>query len=327
MARDSIRRRSARLAALAGYLTVSVAVGNSPGATKLVFHLDSYHQGYEWSDGIDEAIRATLAGHATLKTFYMDTKRQGTPTQVQKAAEAALAAIRTAQPDIIIASDDPAVKYVIVPYFKNGPTPVVFCGVNWSAEPYGLPTPQVTGMIEVSPILEALDLVRKRYPSTHRLGILTEHTLTEDTERAWLEPKYRSLGFDVTYAMVADFATWKQEFRRLSDQADVVFLPTNGAIQGWNDAEAQAFVEQNIRKPVVTVIDFMMPYAVFALTKIAQEQGQWAAETALAILSGKRPGDITVVRNRRRQAWFNPVLAEKIGFEPGPELADAKTPR
>jgi ABC-type uncharacterized transport system substrate-binding protein len=292
-----------------------------------VFHLDSYHQGYAWSDGIGEALRVTLADHATLATFYMDTKRRATPAQVQRAAEAALAAIRRARPDVVIASDDAAVKHVVVPHLKDGPTPVVFCGVNWSADPYGLPTPYVTGMIEVSPILEALDLVRKRYPSARRLGILTERSLTEDTERAWLEPKYRAAGFDPTYAMVPDFAAWKMEFLRLNDQTDVLFLPTNGAIQGWNDAEARALEEQSIRKPVVTVIDFMMPYAVFGLTKIAHEQGQWAAEAALAILSGKRPGDIAVVRNRRRQAWFNPVLAKKIGFEPGPELAGAKVPQ
>jgi hypothetical protein len=34
-----------------------------------------------------------------------------------------------------------------------------------------------------------------------------------------------------------------------------------------------------------------------------------------------------VARNRRRQAWLNPVLAKKIGFDPGQELSGAKTPQ
>ncbi len=319
--------RGLLVAALSTCLAGGAVAEERAAPTGVVFHLDSYHQGYAWSDDIDEALRTTLAGRATLTTFYMDTKHQGSPSQIQKAADAARAAIAESRPDVIIASDDAAVKHVVVPHFKDGPIPVVFCGVNWSAEHYGLPTPYVTGMVEVSPILEALDIVRKRYPSTRRLAILTERSLTEDTEREWLEPKYRSFGFEVTYAMVSDFTSWKAAFRRFNQEADVIFLPTNGAIQGWDDAEARAFVEENIRKPVVTVIDFMMPYAVFGLTKIAQEHGQWAAEAALAILSGKRPGEIAVVRNRRRLAWFNPVLAGKIGFQPGQELAGARTPR
>jgi len=319
--------RGILVAALSGCLASGLAAQDRKEPGKVVFHLNSYHQGYEWSDGITEAIHATLAGHATVRTFYMDTKRQGEPGQVQKAVEAARAAIEAARPDVIIASDDPAVKHVIVPYFKDGPIPVVFCGVNWSAEPYGLPTPHVTGMVEVPPILEALDIVRKRYASTRRLGILTEQGLTEDAERAWLEPKYRDLGFVVTYAMVSDFAAWKKEFRRLNQTTDVVFLPTNGGIRGWDDAEARAFVEQNIAKPVVTAVDFMVPYAVFGLAKIAEEQGQWAAQASLAILAGRSPGDIAVARNRRRQAWLNPVLAKKIGFDPGQELSGAKTPQ
>jgi len=318
--------RALLVAVLPACLAVGVGAEDRSAPTRVVFHLDSYHQGYAWSDDLDEALRATLAGRATLSTFYMDTKRKGSPSQVQKAADAARAAILESRPDVIIASDDAAVKYVVVPHFKNGPIPVVFCGVNWSAEPYGLPTPYVTGMIEVSPILEALDIVRKRYPTTRRLGILTERSLTEDAEREWLEPRYRRFGFEVTYAMVPDFTSWKAAFRRLNEEADVIFLPTNGAIQGWDDAEARTFVEANIRKPLVTVVDFMVPYAVFALTKTAQEHGQWAAEAALAILSGRPPGDIAVVRNRRRRAWFNPVLAEKIGFQRGQELAGARTP-
>jgi ABC-type uncharacterized transport system substrate-binding protein len=318
--------RAFLVAILSCALGATVAAQNDPEATKkVVFHLDSYHEGYEWADGVAEGIRATLAGRATLSTFHMDVKHRGSPSQIAEVSEEARDAIRAAQPDVIIASDDAAVKYVVVPHYKDGPIPVVFCGVNWSADPYGLPTPHVTGMVEVSPILEALDIVRRRYPGTRRLGILTERTLTEDAERAWLEPKYRDFGFEVSYAMVSDFASWKREFQRLNSQSDVVFMPTNGAIDGWDDAEARTFVERNIRKPVVTVVDFMMPFAVFGLTKIAREHGEWAARAALDILSGKRPGDIPVVRNRRRQAWFNPTLAAKIGFEPGREFVGART--
>jgi ABC-type uncharacterized transport system substrate-binding protein len=64
----------------------------------------------------------------------------------------------------------------------------------------------------------------------------------------------------------------------------------------------------------------MMPYAVFGLTKVAKEQGLWVAATAKKILSGSKPGDFPVTRNKESTYWINSALAEKIGFEPDNEL-------
>ena len=55
----------------------------------------------------------------------------------------------------------------------NGKTSVVFCGVNWSAQQYGLPTSNVTGIIEVLPMKENLQQIKIstgfNFPSTGRL--------------------------------------------------------------------------------------------------------------------------------------------------------------
>lgn len=141
----------------------------------------------------------------------------------------------------IVRSEEPEKKRVfhLDSYFKgygisDGPIPVVFCGVNWSAEPYGLPTAHVTGMVEVVPVLEAIDLVRKYFPNLRRLGVLSEDSLSEHNNKALLEPKYRALGLEVTYVMAADFTTWKEEFERLQGTVDVLYLPTNGAVKDWN---------------------------------------------------------------------------------------------
>jgi ABC-type uncharacterized transport system substrate-binding protein len=72
--------------------------------------------------------------------------------------------------------------------------------------------------------------------------------------------------------------------------------------------------------PVFTCDDFMMVYAVFGLTKIAKEQGEWAARTALQILDGQSPAQIPVTRNTQTAAWINPLLAESAGFHPGVDL-------
>ncbi len=63
-----------------------------------------------------------------------------------------------------------------------------------------------------------------------------------------------------------------------------------------------------------------MAYPVFALTKVARDQGEWAAANALQILRGKTPARIPVARNTQTEAWLNPALAQQTVFHAAPEF-------
>lgn len=75
-----------------------------------------------------------------------------------------------------------------------------------------------------------------------------------------------------------------------------------------------------LKVPLVTCEDFMMPYVVFGMTKVAKEQGIWAAMTAKKILTESRPSDFPVTRNQMSTIWLNTRLAGKIDFEPDTAL-------
>jgi ABC-type uncharacterized transport system substrate-binding protein len=288
--------------------------------SKKIFYINSYHQGYGSSDDVLEGIKEVSDGKAELNIFFMDTKRNSDPDFIKRKTDEALADIDAFNPDVIIASDDNAVKYIIEPYFKNRGIPVVFCGVNWSADQYGLPTNTVTGMLEVLPIKETVEVVRARFPDTMKLTVLSENTTSEQKNKEVMQPLFDDLGLQVTYTLVDTFAEWKVGFLDANDNSDLVYIPTNGAVKNWDEIQAKAFVEKNITKPVITCDDFMMPYAVFGLTKVAKEQGIWAAETALKILSGVNPSDIPITKNSQTQAWLNEHLAAKINFQLPEEL-------
>jgi ABC-type uncharacterized transport system substrate-binding protein len=305
-------------------LTTALSVGLSGCRTEVpakVFYLNSYHVGYGSSDDVMAGIVDMLSGdRVQLTTFFLDTKRH--PELAADKATQALKAIEQVQPDILIASDDDAVKYVVAEHFKEGPIPCVFCGVNWTCDRYGLPTPSVTGMLEVLPVQETIEVLRQYYPNVRRLTVLSENTNSEQKNREALLPVFAALGLSTEYVVVHTYGEWKEQFLKANAQSDIIFLPTNGAIQGWDEADARAFVREQIRVPVFTCDDFMMAYAVFGLTKVAREQGEWAAQMALEILGGKSPAQIPVTRNRQTAAYLNGALARKIGFEPEPELWD-----
>ena len=106
----------------------------------------SYHQGYEWSDGIADGIKmVTHETNAELQIFHMDTKRNNDETYIKQAALLAKSTIERLKPDVVIASDDNASKYLIMPYYKNADIPFVFCGINWDEKSYGYPYKKATG--------------------------------------------------------------------------------------------------------------------------------------------------------------------------------------
>jgi len=286
-----------------------------------VFYINSYHVRYGSSDDVMAGIEDRLPrSRVHLMTFFMDSKRH--PELVESRAAEALRTIERVRPAVIIASDDNAVKFVVAPSFRDGPIPCVFCGVNWTCEQYGLPTRNVTGMLEVLPVRETIETLREYYPDSKRLIVLSENTISEQTNKKVLVPIFADLGLATDYVLVNTYEQWKGQFRRANAEADMIFLPANGGIKGWDEADARAFVAEQIRVPVFACDDFMMLYAVFGLTKVAREQGEWAARAALDILDGKPPAQIPVTRNTRTEAWINPALAEKIDFRPARELTN-----
>jgi ABC-type uncharacterized transport system substrate-binding protein len=302
---------------LAGVLILSVFVAppSSHAASKRVFYVNSYHEGYPPSDEAMGAIREILksAGIET-RVDFLDAKRSPDEGGLAERGLRIAAEIEAFRPNLVIVSDDDAVKYVVVPRFRAGPLPVVFCGVNWSADQYRLDPSRATGMLEVVPVEEAIRELRAAFPGARRLRVLSEDSVSERSNRELLDPKYRALGLEPSYSLVGNFEAWKNEFLRAQREADLIYLPTNGAIRGWEAQAARGWVRTHIAKPVFTCDDFMMPYAAFGLTKVAREQGEWAAKTALRILGGARPADIPIVRNRQTRCFVNPGLASRIGF-------------
>ncbi|WP_319501942.1 ABC transporter substrate binding protein [uncultured Draconibacterium sp.] len=249
-----------------------------------------------------------------MKTFFMDSKQKSSEIEIAESVQKSLAEIEEFKPDLLLVSDDNAVKYIIQPYFNNKNIPVVFCGVNWSAEQYELGK-NVTGMLEVLPLQELLKTVVSNYPDSKNLVVLSENSLSEQNNKTILDTLYRNLGLEPTYMLADNFEEWKKMFAEANRSADIIYMPTNGAIKGWDDAKAKKITEESLQIPAITCDDFMMPYVVFGLTKVASEQGEWAANRALEILGGKKAEEIPYAKNIQSKAWLNTKLANRIDFK------------
>ncbi len=287
---------------------------------KKILYIDSYHVGYPWSDGIEQGIRDTVEGKGVeLQVYRMDTKRQTSEEHKQKVALEAKELIESFKPDVVIAADDNASKYIIQQYYSDSELPFVFAGVNWDASVYGFPTKNVTGMIEVAPIPQLLEQL-STFANGDRIGFIGPDLLTSRKEAE----NYKTVfGLDVNAHFAKDFDDWKAGFLKLQENVDKLIIDTDHGVYAEFKDEMQAFVLENTKIPTGSCYDFMAPYSLVVFAKLATEQGEWSAQTALEIINGKSPADIEIARNEQGKLILNGQIAESTGIELPFELIDA----
>ena len=277
-----------------------------------VFVLHSYDEQFPWTFAINEAIKSILEGsHVQTMTFYMDTKRHSSESEKFAAAQLAKLQINKFKPHVVITSDDDAVKYVLMPYYKNDTIPFVFCGINWDASIYGLPYKNTTGMLEVELISEIIKNLQE-HAKGKRIGYLAMDGLTE---RKVAENYGRHLGkpLEKTY-FATSFNEWKSHFLKAQQEVDLLLLLNPKGIRDFDMQQAQLFVENNIKIPTGTSHSWMTQMSLLGITLRPEEQGAWAAQTALKILNGQAPSNIPVTRNREGKLFVNIKIAEKLGI-------------
>lgn len=278
---------------------------------KKILWVDSYHEGYEWSDGLESGVKEVLDDTGVdLKVVHMDTKRNTDEAFGEEAATQVMAEIETFNPDAIIACDDNAQKYLVVPYLKDTQLPVIFCGVNWDASIYEYPASNVTGMVEVDSITQMVDLL-ELFAEGIDIAYLTEDTNTE--KKVYEIHNDRFFRKQLKGVFISDFEEFKSEFLRLQDEVDMIYIGNNSSLADWDEAEAKTFTLENTKIPSGSIYGWMAPYALLVVGKSAEEQGKWAAETALRILDGTAVSDIPLTENKESPLTLNFDIAEKLG--------------
>lgn len=288
-----------------------------------ILYVDSYHEAYPWSAGITRGVQSVLAERQEieLKILRMDTKRNTAEDFKQSAALKVKEFIDSWQPDLVIASDDNASKYLIVPYYKDGQLPFVFCGVNWDASGYGFPTSNVTGMVEVQLIDQILTALQK-YASGSRVAFLKGENLTARKEAAAIE---KQLDIQLDKRFVTTFSAWKQQYLALQQEADMLIFGNTASVRDWDSETALAFIRETTRIPSGNWDAWMATYCLITFANKAEEQGEWAAATALKILAGTPPADIPVVSNKKGKIYLNMELAKILNIKFPIELIERAT--
>jgi ABC-type uncharacterized transport system substrate-binding protein len=290
-------------------------------AVRKVLHIDSYHKGNEWNDRIVEALRWTLHNRGVqVRVFHMDTKRRSSESEVQASALEAMRQVETFKPDVVTISDDPAAQFLVMPYLRDASMPVVFSGLNWDAAAYGLPYRNTTGMVEVSPIPQIVQLLRRHARGT-KIGFLSEDTEVKRKELSYHERLF-GITYDKTY-FVKSHAEWSEAFLLAQQEVDMLLILGVGALRDWDLQSAKRLAEEKTAIPTGTDFEWLTPVSLVGVVKSPEEQGRWAAQAALRILDGVQPSAIPLSYNRDGELFFNARIAKTLGIRQSPPLARA----
>ncbi len=282
--------------------------------------VSSYHQGYAWSDGVQEGVESVLDGRCQIRQFDMDTKRRKSEADKRATALDAKKLIESWKPDVVIAADDNASRYLIKPYFRGADLPFVFCGVNWSVDEYEYPYSNVTGMIEVAPLVPMLKKAMALSASDKPFHYIGADTATERKNLARFETAAQKLGIRIESRLVNSLADWLNAYEAAQEGAFIA-VGSYAGIDDWDIDAASKAIATRSRVLSVTNHHWMMGVSMLGFTKIPSEHGAWAAEAALTILEGVKPTEIPIIANRKWDLWVNQELLSHTRLQLPPALA------
>lgn len=203
-----------------------------------VLILNSYENGYAWSDKIVEGIRAVFSESGVsieLQVEYMDSKRY----RGEAVEETLLALYRHKltffRPDIVIASDNNAFRFAVTHRQALFPeVPLVFCGVNNYTPELLQGQAKITGVAESVDISGNINIALKLHPTRNRIVVITDSSATGVAVSSEIRKAYpdRDRQLRIEFINMANRDNLFQTVRQATDDTIFFFIPQYSAGDG-----------------------------------------------------------------------------------------------
>lgn len=275
-----------------------------------VLILHSYELDYSWVKYVNEGLMRTLKDRQDFSLYwqYMNTKVNPEESYKIKAGVMATTMIDQIKPQVIIAVDDNAQKFVGKYYINRKGISIVFCGVNGNMSDYGYDQANnVAGVHERVPVAAIHDSLRFLFDEARvkrglRIGYLGDQSLPVkldwDVIAAFDWAPHRL----IPPIMVNTYASWQKALLELQDRADVILVSNYRQLKGGPNEPTLIppdvvidWSRKNSKSLILGLNGFIVEDGGdIAIAASPIEQGQKAAEIALKILAGVDPKTIPV---------------------------------
>lgn len=279
-----------------------------------VLLLNSYHPGYVWSDGIENAIRTELAradSTIELLTEHLDTKHFDAKQLFPELEKFFSAKYRQRQPDVLIAADDAALQFLLARRERLFPgVPLVFCGINNFSDDMIAGQERITGVAENADIAGTIGLILHLQPHIRQIAFISDSGESGKINRQRFQTAARHYQGQVTFVELSDLTLTELQTALRQLPADAAILHTtmfrdrDGTTM--TPAGSVALLTEHSTRPFYGMWEHGIGDAgVGGIITSAALQGETAAAMALRILNGEAPETIPVVRDAPTRPVFN----------------------
>ena len=285
------------------------SIGNEPSFS--ILYLNSYHKGYQWTDRCFTAFKKSLKTPTNIHTYFLDSKRQQDNNHIEKVTKEAMDFIERNNPDLIVAAEDNASKYIIQPFFKNHTTPILFLGVNVDASIYNYPYTNATGIIEMDGIGSLISAL-KTIVGPKSIGMIFSQTNTSNKVLNFF--KKQNLKY-VSFKQVDNAQEWYQSMNKFNADMDFIALDTITGIKDLNHEDALDYIINNIHTPILTASSTSRELAHIGYINLPEEHGIWVANRADEILQGADISSIPIRVSSQYLMFINYDLVKKMHLD------------
>ncbi|SHH69726.1 ABC transporter substrate binding protein [Clostridium grantii] len=149
---------------------------------KHILILNSYHQGYTWTDDIIKGIKSVLDDtENVIRIEYMDTKVIKDKEHLKNLYELYKHKYKDSKFDVILASDNDAYEFLKSYHEELFPdTPIIVCGLNQYDQYITKNDNLFTGISENVDVKSTIDLAMKLHPNTENIYVISDNSLFGD---------------------------------------------------------------------------------------------------------------------------------------------------
>ncbi|MEN6490020.1 MAG: ABC transporter substrate binding protein, partial [Smithella sp.] len=311
---------------VATLMMVTPFLGSSAFAEekKNVLILNSYHQGYKWTNdetrGVVEAL-APVNDKIKIYIEYMGTKWMSSDQYFEELNRMLKFKYRNTRFDLIVLSDNDALNFMVK--YRDGVfgrVPTVFCGINYFKDDDLKGQPLYTGTNETVDIKANLETILRLHPSTKKIIVVNDTTTTGKRLNAEFMKVIPAFRDRVRFEFLEDI-----EMEKLLEKVEnlpsgnvifytIFFFDKAGRFYEYD--ESIQLISQRAKVPVYGAWDFSLGHGIVGgMLTSGYDQGRSAGEMALRILKGENIKNIPVVRKSPNRYVFDYQQMKRFGIK------------
>ncbi|WP_419784934.1 ABC transporter substrate binding protein [Pseudodesulfovibrio sp.] len=290
---------------------------------KDVLFLNSYHQGYQWSDSILEGVRSVLDSidyKIDLQIEYMDAKKYNYEDVTGMLRRLYREKFAHKKFDAIIVSDNDAFAFASQYRDELFPgVPLIFCGVNDFKDEM-MDQGNLTGVVENFDPQLTMEVALKLYPNKRHMVVVGDESTAGVTIRNQVLSAVPDFGNRLTVESWTKLSledTLKR-VEKLPPDAFLFFIPYYQTVGSrfYTAEEVMEEIYKHSSVPTYTAWSFLLGHGALGGWLISGSQhGRLAAEMTLRILGGEPAASIPVIREPTGEYAFDYNVLSRLGID------------